>query len=92
MSDLDTEIAPDLPVAWRKLPEKGAILILRELNCAIDASEYGTISVPPDQHALDFWFGERVFRFVFRPDTPSWVPGQKLSAADILSVLRSVSA
>ena len=71
---------------WRRLPDEGAALILKELNGTIDALEFGTISLPVEG-ALDFWFGERVFRVVFRPGTPKWALGCRVHAQDVSSVL-----
>ena len=56
---------------WRIMPWRGAVLIVKELNEAIDAQEFAMIKTQLDGSALDFWFGERVFRVVFANRRPT---------------------
>ena len=74
---------------WRIMPWRGAVLIVKELNEAIDAHEFGMIKLQPEASALDFWFGERVFRVVLRPGAPAnaWSSGNRVETPDVLLVL-----
>jgi hypothetical protein len=74
---------------WRIMPWRGAVLIVKELNEAIDAKEFAVIKPQPDGSALDFWFGERIFRVVLRADAPSSArsSGRRVETPDVLLVL-----
>jgi hypothetical protein len=73
---------------WRIMPWRGAVLIVKELNEAIDAQEFALIKTPPEGSALDFWFGERVFRVVLRAGAPAnaWSSGRRVETPDVLLV------
>jgi hypothetical protein len=74
---------------WRIMPWRGAVLIVEELNEAIDAQEFDMIMPQPDGSALDFCFGERIFRVVLRAGAPSsaWSSGRRIETPDVLLVL-----
>jgi hypothetical protein len=74
---------------WRIMPWRGAVLIIKELNEAIEAKEFALIKPQPEGSALDFWFGERVFRVVLRAEAPSsaWSSGRRVETPDVLLVL-----
>lgn len=74
---------------WRIMPWRGAVLIVKELNEAIDAQEFNMITLQPEGSALDFRFGERVFRVVLRPGAPvcGWSSERRVETPDVLLVL-----
>jgi hypothetical protein len=76
---------------WRTLFDGAVALMVQELNKAIDAQEFGMINALPGRGGLDFWFGERVFRFIFRPNAPDWIPGHRVEAVDVLFVHRRLA-
>ena len=69
---------------WRIMPWNGAVLIVHELNAAIEAEDSAVITPQPEGNALDFRFGERVFRIVLRCP---WPQGRRVGTADVLLVL-----
>ena len=69
---------------WRIMPWSGAVLIVHELNEAIEAQDSAVITPQPEGNALDFRFGERVFRIVLRSP---WPQGRRVGTADVLLVL-----
>ena len=71
---------------WRQIAKAGIALIVKELNDAIDAREFADISLVPKQSALDFCFGERVFRLVLKSDAV-WTPWDHLADQQVYFVL-----
>jgi hypothetical protein len=74
---------------WRIMPWNGAVLIVKELNQAIEAREFDLIKPQPEGNALDFSFGERVFRIVLRTGIPAsaLTSGRHIENPDVLLVL-----
>ena len=71
---------------WRHVVQDGVAIIVKELNDAIDGLELGTLSWVPEQNALDFWFGERVFRIVLKPESV-WTPFNRVEYQQVVFVL-----
>ena len=71
---------------WRQIAKAGIALIVKELNDAIDAREFADIALVPKQSALDFCFGERVFRLVLKSDAV-WTPWDHLADQQVYFVL-----
>ena len=80
--------APDRECSqdWRQIAHAGFGLIVKELNDAIDGQEFGTISLVSERSALDFWFGERVFRLVLKSHV-AWRPWDYLADEQVYLVL-----
>jgi hypothetical protein len=78
---------------WRKIPEQGVTVIVKELNDALDAQEFGLITPLPERGAVDFSFGERVFRVVLRPSAAVNIrfPMGRFQNPDVLFVLSRLS-
>ena len=77
------------PQDWRIMPWNGAVLIVKELNQAIEARELDLIKPQPEGNALDFSFGERVFRIVLRAgiSASALSSGRLIETPDVLLVL-----
>ena len=74
---------------WRIMPWNGAVLIVKELNQAIEAQEFGLITPQAEDNAVDFWFGERIFRIVLRAGltASALASGRRIETPDVLLVL-----